>query len=56
MKSPALGTLKEMTGTERTAMQTLHNPLPQEIPIPLKLVSTNSPKTTANPSVMGVGL
>ena len=56
MKSPALPTLKAMTGTESTARQTLHNPLPQEIPMPLKLDSDNSPKTTARPSDMGVGL
>ena len=35
MKSPALGRLNEKTGIERTAMQTLHSPLPQEIPMPL---------------------
>ena len=55
MKSPALGTLNAITGTERTARQTLHSPLPHEIPMPLKLESANSPKTTASPSVMGVG-
>jgi hypothetical protein len=35
MKSPALGALKLITGTESTARDTLHNPLPQEMPIPL---------------------
>ena len=55
MKSPARGTLKLITGTESTARQTFESPLPQEIPIPVKLASPSSPKTTARPSLMGVG-
>ena len=35
MKSPAFGMLKLITGTDRTARQTLHRPLPHEIPIPV---------------------
>ena len=35
MKSPALVTLKLITGRDRTAMHTLHRPLPQDTPIPV---------------------
>lgn len=43
VKSPALSTIKLITGTESTARQTLHSPLPHE-----------TPKTTARPSSMEV--
>ena len=42
-----------LTGTDSTARHTLHSPLPQETPMPVKLESPSSPNTTASPSAIG---